>query len=141
MAANTSPIFPLEGHTPSVRLSSANTLRDGSGSLATLVTADSNGTRVDEVQWRSASPIGTANSAMVGRVFVTDTSGNNPMIVGEIAITAATPSISAIGATNTFSWREKGGLFLKPGQILKVAQSAYVDARDQMDVTSMIGNY
>lgn len=85
MAQNTLPIFPL---TPSVQwgstaLATANTAKDGTGTVLTVFTADAtNGSRVDYVKVRA---IGT-NTATVLRIFINNgstnaTPGNNVLFM------------------------------------------------------------
>lgn len=99
MPANTTPIFPL---TPNVTVgntvSAANTALDGTGTVTTLFTAASNGSRVDYVRVKNT---GTA-VATVFRLFVnnggaTSTAANNSL-VAEQTIAAYTLSQTAASA-------------------------------------------
>lgn len=139
MAANTSPIFPISPNIGFARLAAANTASDGSGTLATLFTAGSEGSRVDYITWINSQATAAASTAMVGRVFLTDTSGNNPRLIAEIAIATATRSTTVIGATQTITFQ--GGLVLDSGQLIKVCQSAYAGAQDQFDVIARGADY
>lgn len=139
MAVNTTPIFPLTPVIGYARLTAANTARDGSGSLSTLVTGDTDGTRVDYITFTSAQATAAANSAMVGRVFITDNAGSNPRLLSEIAISAVTASNTAIGATQTITFA--GGLIIPSGVVLKVAISVYAGAQDQVDVIARAADY
>lgn len=49
MAANTSPIFLLTPNNGVASVSTANTARDGTGTIATIFTAGANGSRVEEI--------------------------------------------------------------------------------------------
>lgn len=49
MAANTSPIFLLTPNNGIASVSTANTARDGTGTIATIFTAGANGSRVEEI--------------------------------------------------------------------------------------------
>lgn len=140
MPANQNPIFTLTPDIGFARLSLANTARDGSGTVSTVFTAQSNGSRVDTVTWTSATlAVGVASSAMVGRIFITNTSGTNPRLIGEVAIPTITPSSSSIGATVTFYF--PGGLYLANGQLVQVSQSVYAGVQDQMDVIARGGDF
>jgi len=139
MPANTTPIFIDQGLIGRARIAAANTARDGSGTLVDLVTGATDGTRVEYVVWTSAQASAAANSAMVGRLFITDAAGANPRLLREIAFTAVTASNTAIGATQTMAF--PGGLLLQNGQKLQVIQSVYAGAQDQMDVVAIGGNY
>lgn len=49
MAANTSPIFALTPNNGVASVSTANTNRDGTGTIATIFTAGANGSRISEM--------------------------------------------------------------------------------------------
>ena len=134
MAANTNPIFILTPNSPVVAMAAANTARDGSGTLVTLFTAGVNGSRVEAITFTSAQATAALNSAMVGRVFLTDNAGANPRLIGEITIPAATPSTTVIGTTVTF-YPIGGAKNIVSGQIIKVTQSVYAGVQDQMHVS------
>ena len=73
MAANTVPIFPIAGQISWGTLATANTAKDGTGTIVTVFTADAtNGSRVDSIIVR---PKGT-NVASVLRVFINNGSDN-----------------------------------------------------------------
>jgi hypothetical protein len=142
MPANTTPIFILSGNmvpTSTNRLVAANTASDGSGTLYTLTTGTTNGTRVDAVRFRNSQATAAASSAMVHRVFLTDASGTNPTLVGEVATATATRSVSAIGATSIITFDQP--LILKSGQLLRVCQSVYAGAQDQFDAIAYASDY
>jgi hypothetical protein len=69
-----------------VQVSTANTARDGTGALGTLITGAANGTRVDDI--RVTAPQTT--TAGVIRMFIND--GTNTRLVDEFLVTAVTPS-------------------------------------------------
>jgi hypothetical protein len=142
MAANTSPIFILSGNmvpTSTNRIVTANTASDGSGTLYTIITGTTNGTRIDGVRFRNSQTTAAASSIMVHRIFLTDASGTNPTLVGEVATAAATRSVSVIGATSTFTFDQP--LILKSGQLLRVCQSVYAGSNDQFDAIAFAGDY
>lgn len=106
MASN--PNFTATGNNSRVNLTTANTTRDLSSTTnaALLVTAAATGTRIDTVTWtHSAASQTQASIAAVGRVWICATSGGaNPRLIREIALTAVTPSATAIGATFTMTF-------------------------------------
>lgn len=109
MAANTTPIFTLIGNKSRCKVSAANTARDGSGANGVLLlTADADGTRIDSIDWQHYNSSGTQVSiAAVGRIFLSDnaTPGSGTIsLVREIALTAVTPSNTAIGAVFTMTF-------------------------------------
>lgn len=86
MAANVNPIFGLVPVAKTAQISTANTNRDGTGTLGSVVTGGTNGTRVDRVVIQATV---TTTAGMV-RLFVDDTV--NIRLIAEVSITAATPS-------------------------------------------------
>jgi len=139
MPANTTPIFVLTPKIGQARVAAANTASDGSGALTTLFTAGTDGSRVDRITVRNSQVTAAASSAMVVRVFITDTSGTNPRLYAEAALATATRSASAIGATTTITFL--GGLIIRSGQLIQVCQSVYAGAQDQNDFTAEGGDY
>lgn len=139
MSANTNAIFTLTPNCPVVSITAANTASDGSGALVTLFTAGVNGSRVDSIIFRNAQATAAASSAMVGKIFLTDTAGANPRLIEEIAIATATRSTTAIGAYSTVNFLN--GLIIAPGQIIKVCQSVYAGAQDLNHVIAKGGDY
>jgi hypothetical protein len=146
--ANFSPIFVLTPNCPVITIpglvASANTARDGSGTLGTnifnLFTAGANGSRVDYIKFTSAQATAAAmSSIIVGRVFLTDTTGANPRLIEEVAIANATASNTVIGATSTITFI--GGLIIDSGQIIRVSQSVCAGVQDQMQVVARGGDY
>ena len=139
MPANTSPIFLLTGNFTPARIAAANTASDGSGALVTLVTAGTDGSRVDGVRFRNSQASAALSSAMVFRVFLSDTLGTNYRLIGEVAMTAATRSTTAIGATAIFTFDQP--IIMRSGQIMAVCQSVYAGVQDQNDAVAYAGNY
>jgi len=94
MAANIYPIFTLTPHIGQVRISTANTNRDGTGTLGDVITGTTNGTRVDRVRIMAT---GTTTAGMV-RFYLWD--GTNNRLWRELAVTAITPSATVLGYAN-----------------------------------------
>lgn len=139
MPANTAPIFTLTPKAATANIAAANTARDGSGTLVTLFTAGTFGSRVDFITFTSSQATAAASSARVQRVFLTDESGLNPRLISEVVLPAVTASNTAIGATITVTFTN--GLVINAGQIIKVSQSIYASAADATDVLLRGGNY
>lgn len=100
MPANTTPIFPLSPKIAFAKLLTANTAKDGTGTVASVFTSGSNGARVDYLKVRA---LGT-NVATVLRVFVNNGSDptvatNNTLFI-EQTIAATTLSETAAQADN-----------------------------------------
>jgi hypothetical protein len=68
------------------QVSTANTNRDGTGTIVTIFTAGSSGSRVDDIV---VTATGTTTAGMV-RLFLND--GTNTRLWAEIPVTAVTPS-------------------------------------------------
>jgi hypothetical protein len=97
MAANTIPIYSKAGQIewdPAV-LKTANTAKDGTGTVATLFTAGADGGRVDRIRFRAAG----TNVATVLRVFINNGGSNatpaNNVLYAEKTIAATTLSEAA----------------------------------------------
>ena len=139
MAANTSPIFTLLSNCGGITINSANTARNGSGTLIDCFTASTNGTLLYRMSFTNTSPTVGAGAAKVIRVWITDTSGANPKLIKEIVLAAATSSNTVIGQNN--QWVISDGLFLKSGQKIQVTQSLRATAADNTDVVWEAGDY
>ena len=139
MTANFSPVFTITPNSVPTSVAAANTASDGSGAVVTLVTAGTNGTRVDQVTVRNGQATAAASSAMVCRVFLSDAAGANFKVVGEVALATATRSITVIGATSTITFSP--AIVMKSGQLLSVAQSVYAGAQDLNSYIAYSGDY
>jgi len=82
----TSPQYAATPKIGSGTVSAANTNRDGTGTLVTILTAGSNGSRID---WLVISAPGTTTAGMI-RLFLSD--GTNHRLFLEIPVIATTPS-------------------------------------------------
>ena len=115
MPANTTPIFPL---TPkcswSGNIQTANTAKDGSGTVFTAFTAGANGSRIDQIKVRA---LGT-NVATVLRFFVnnglTNATPNNNSLIHEETIAATTLSEVAALADKDVLIPKNGGVVAVP---------------------------
>ena len=68
------------------QVSTANTARDGTGTIATIFTAGANGSRIDAIDIKA---VGTTTAGMI-RLFIHD--GTNARLLTEVPVTALTPS-------------------------------------------------
>jgi hypothetical protein len=139
MAANITPIFTLTPEAVTANIAAANTARDGSGTLVSLFTAGTNGSRIDFITFTSSQATAAASALRICRVFLTNTSGTNPRLISEVSLAAVTASNTAIGATSTITFTN--GLVLASGQQIKVTQSVYGSAADATDVLLRGGDY
>lgn len=93
-------------------ISAANTNRDGTGTIVTVFTAGSNGSRVEDI---TVVASGTTTAGMV-RLFLHD--GTTARLWREIAVSAITPS----GTVSTFtSSLTNLGLVLQGGWSIRAA--------------------
>lgn len=88
MAANTTPIFTLTPIVAVVQIATANTNRDGTGTMGTLLTGATDGTRVTQLKLKAT---GTTTAGMI-RIFYYD--GTNVRLITEVPVSAVTPSAS-----------------------------------------------
>jgi hypothetical protein len=115
MAAANYVVTPKNG--TFAQLSTANTGRDGTGTLATVFTAaiDNAGSRVDRI---SIHATGTTTAGMV-RLFITNSGGTSTRLIQEIYVSPNTPS-STVPAWST-EVNFDGGLILENGASLKAS--------------------
>lgn len=106
----TSPQYAAVPATAMVQLATANTLRDGSGTLGTLIVGSATGTRVDDIYITAQ---GTTTAGVV-RVFLSD--GTNNRLLMEYLVTAVTPSATV---TTWSAFLSNLGIVLKTGWSLK----------------------
>lgn len=96
----TAPAFAATPRIGAVSISTANTNRDGTGTIGTVLTAGSGGTKIDEVVVQAT---GTTTAGMV-RLYLYD--GSTYFLYDEVPITAATPSgtVSAFRGTRRYTY-------------------------------------
>lgn len=117
MAQNTTPIFGLTPHTNGITTgTSANTNKDGTGTVATIFTAGANGSKIERVFLQHMG----GNTATVIRFFVNNGSSNttpaNNYLVHEEAL--ASWSNSETAASTSSVWYSN--LILPAGYKLNV---------------------
>jgi hypothetical protein len=138
-SANTIPIFINKGNILPGRIAAANTASDGSGALVAIVTAAVDGTRIDGVRFTNSQATAAAAAAKVWRIFLSDATGNNFKIIGEIAVATATRSTTVVGQTTVYAFDQP--IIMHSGQIMSVCQSVYGGVADQTDAVAYAGNY
>ena len=126
MASNTQPIYPAKVIGAEVAFSTANTNRDGTGTIATLYTAtaaSSNGVGAI-VQSITVCATGTTTAGMI-RLYRHN--GTTFFLIREIAVSAITPAASTKAWTiPTSEGADSNGrlilnLFLEPGDSIRVS--------------------
>lgn len=88
MAANKEPIFTLTPISAVAQIATANTNRDGTGTIGTVYSAGANGGRVEYIRIQAA---GTTTAGVI-RLFIHD--GSAYRLWKEILVSAITPSAS-----------------------------------------------
>lgn len=119
-------------------LTAASTPRDGTATVTTLVTGTTDGLRIDEIIFESAQATAAANSAMVGRVFISIDSGSTWSLFDEVAIIAVTASNTAVGARNKLSY-PNGIRLLDSTYKIGVAISVRAGVQDNTTVWALGG--
>jgi len=116
MAANTSPIFTFTPKIGMVQISTANTNRDGTGTLGTVITGATDGTRITRIVVKA---IVTTTAGMV-RLFIEDGS-SNIHLWREVVVTAITVAASVGGFVAVLEFLDDRALILPSGYMLKAS--------------------
>ena len=139
MPANTIPIFIKAGNFTPARIVGSTITNDGSvtTNIVTVVTAATDGTRVDGIRFRNSQTTSAASSAMTHKIWLV--TGGNYRLIGEVVTATATRTTTSIGATSIFTFDQP--LIMVTGQTLRVGQSVYASAADQFDAIAFAGDY
>lgn len=134
MAVNTDPAFVIRPHNGLARISTANTNRDGTGTLGSVITGATDSTRVDRVEIKAT---GTTTAGMI-RLFVFD-GVSTTLLFREIVVSAITvgSSTPSFGYTVTSPDINAPLLMLPSGYILK----AGTHNAETFDVIALGGDY
>ncbi len=98
MAAGTTPIYPATPKTWQGQVTAANTNRDGSGSIVTVVTGAANGSRIDRVRVKST----VTTTAGLARLWISLNAGTTWRLYTEISVSAITVSASTAAFESTY---------------------------------------
>jgi hypothetical protein len=134
MPANENPIFtsvPVIGVGP---LTTANTNRDGTGSVASVITGAEFGTRINSIEVKASV---TTTAGMVRLFIVDDAETPNFYLWYEIAITAVTVSATVGGFRYSLLLPGESALILPYGWSLK----ASTEKSEAMKVFARGGNF
>ena len=126
MPANTTPIFTLTPVASWGTVTTANTAKDGTGTVVTIFTAGANGARVDKIRYKV---MGT-NTATAMRIFVNNgstnaTAANNTMIREE---TVAATTLSEVAALTNGEIVFLDGLILPASYVINITIGTTVSA-------------
>lgn len=109
------PLYTGTVRASNASISTANTNRDGTGTLGTVITAGSSGTRIERV---TITGTGSTTAGMV-RLFVYD--GTNTYLIKEQPVTAITPSATVAAFTTDITFGDVNFLVLPNGYSLKAS--------------------
>ncbi len=116
MTANINPLFTLTPNIGAITISTANTNRDGTGTLGTVLTSGVNGTRIDRVEI-----IATGNTTNnVIRLFIDN--GSTKKLEKEILVPLTTPGTLVLTYLGTVNY--PNGLVLPSGYFLDASTNA-----------------
>jgi hypothetical protein len=108
MAVTATPIFSQASRHAVATISTANTGRDGTGTIGTILTAGSNGTIVDHIDMNA---IGTTTAGVV-RIFIHNASA--AFLWKEVLVTAITPSATVQVWNDTIDCSQKSNSLFLP---------------------------
>jgi hypothetical protein len=144
----TNPIFVATSVIGTVRPTAASTNVDATTAVLgtdifELVAGAANGTRVDSIKATNLMAAGNTGQATIVRVYITNTSGTNPRLFDEIAV-SNTPARTATAAGPTNLVNYPGGIFLASGQKILVSVSQYSTVTttfSAVDIVARGGNF
>lgn len=116
MAVTATPIFIQTPKVACASIATANTNRDGTGTIGTVYTAGANGSKIDRVQVCAA---GTTTAGVI-RIFIYD--GSTYFLHSEHLVPAITPSATVAAYMLTIDYSQAGnGLYLPSGYSLRAS--------------------
>lgn len=134
MPANTSPVFTLTPKIGMAAISTANTNRDGTGTIATVLTGGTYGTRISRIIIKATV---TTTAGMV-RLYIGDDAGTpNIRLWREIVVSAITVSASVAGFVYIMSLPGESALILPPNYTLR----ASTHNAEALNVVAEAGDY
>lgn len=116
MPANITPIFPITPAFGTGVLGTANTNRDGTGTMATVIIGGTFGTRINRI---TIIATGATTAGMV-RLFIYDGVSSTKMWK-EISVSAITPSATVLAFVYVLSLTGEDALILPNGFQLRAA--------------------
>lgn len=102
MPAQTNPIAPNVVRKLSGSLATANTARDGTGTITTIITGGANGSIVPAIRVRSIEAAGVSTPNVV-RLWHRPAGAGTWYMIDEVALLTATPSATVVGASAVFA--------------------------------------
>ena len=118
----------------SAQIATANTARDGTGTLGTVYTAGTSGSRIDSIIIQATA---TTTAGMI-RFFESIDAGTTKRLIGEVAVTAATPSGTVAAFSTQIANGDSSG-FMKKGYVLQANAILYA-ATNNAETFNVIPN-
>jgi hypothetical protein len=97
-----SPVYSATPRLTVATVSAANTNRDGTGTIVSVITGGSSGTKITSV---TTQPIVTTTAGMI-RLYISSDSGSTWNLFDELPVAAATVSASVPGARNVKNYAD-----------------------------------
>ena len=140
MATNTSAIFTRIPKVGVATLTAANTARDGSGTITTIMAGAADGSRCDQITFMSAQATVGASANNVMRVWRSIDTGTTWYLYDELAESGLTSSQTAAGAKSVFTYPNR--IFLKDTtHLIGVTMGIRASAADDHDVIAEGGDF
>ena len=139
MALTYSPPFTQTPKISAVVITSANTARDGSGTISTAATIGSDGGYVKRITFIQSNASAGAGAAKVALLFYSTDGGTTWRFLKELAMGTATNSTTAVGQIVTFSFPD--GLVLPASAKVGAAITVRGSAVDDTTVTVEYSDY
>ncbi len=123
MAAGTTPIFPATPKTWYGQVSAANTNRDGTGTVVTIITGSANGSRIDRIRIKA---IVTTTAGMI-RFYISLDNGTTKRLYHEEVVSAITVAASTAAFETTILTPD---LYLPDANALLIASTEKAEAHN-----------
>ena len=138
--ANTSQIYCASGDSQWNVVATANTAKDGTGTVLTIYTSPAAGGRVEQIRWVAQG----SNTASVGRVFINNgssnaTPANNTYLCSISLPTVVNTEVAALADQIMFGYPYPFPLVLQAGYKLNITIGTTVAAG--WAVTAIAGKY
>lgn len=139
MAKTYQPPFAQTPLNAVLAVAAANTSRDGSGTINTLLTAGSEGAYIDRIVCYNSQASVAASSAMVVVVWISIDGGTTWFKRQEAEVAAKTATNSAVTASQTINFTN--GWKIPASAVVGITQTVYAGAQDRMTYVAEYGSY
>lgn len=139
MAKTFTPPYAQTPKNAILSVTAANTARDGSGSINTLLTAGAEGAYVDRIVCYSSQATAAAVSAMVVVVWLSIDGGTTWYKKQEAQLATATASITAVAGSVTINFTN--GWKIPASAVVGITQTVYAGVQDRMNYIGEYADY